>query len=131
MSSIIKIDPSIISIIRKSLDGTGVPMPFVEEIFLLETHIAGTTFLDLKKVEQTLKEQEILIFKREPKNKADKLAIIIARESGQKLGYVPRDHNEIMARLMDAGKLLFGKLENKEWMNSWLKLKIRIYMREV
>ncbi len=131
MSSIIKIDPSIISIIRKSLDGTGVPMPFVEEIFLLETHIAGTTFLDLKKVEPTLKEQEILIFKREPKNKADKLAIIIARESGQKLGYVPRDHNEIMARLMDAGKLLFGKLENKEWMNSWLKLKIRIYMREV
>ncbi|MBT7899472.1 MAG: restriction endonuclease [Candidatus Marinimicrobia bacterium] len=131
MSKIIKIDPKIIALILKSLDGNGLPMPFVQEIYLLKTHIAGTTFLDLEEVEPTLKDQELLIFKREPTNKSDKIAILILTESGQKLGYVPRDQNSIMARLMDAGKILFGKLEKKEWVNSWLKLNIRIYMREI
>jgi hypothetical protein len=131
MSKIIKIDPKIIALILKSLDGNGLPMPFVQEIYLLKTHIAGTTFLDLEEVEPTLKDQELLIFKREPTNKSDKLAILILTERGQKLGYVPRDQNSIMARLMDAGKILFGKLEKKEWVNSWLKLNIRIYMREI
>ena len=131
MSKIIKIDPKIIALILKSLDGNGLPMPFVQEIYLLKTHIAGTTFLDLEEVEPTLKDQELLIFKREPTSKSDKLAILILTESGQKLGYVPRDQNSIMARLMDAGKILFGKLEKKEWVNSWLKLNIRIYMREI
>ncbi|MBL7014219.1 MAG: HIRAN domain-containing protein [Candidatus Marinimicrobia bacterium] len=131
MTSLVKIDPSLIAIIRKSLDRNGLPMPFVEEIYLLKTHIAGTTFLDLDEVEPKLKDQDLLIFKRETKNKVDKLAIIIATENGQKLGYIPRDQNPIMARLMDAGKIIFGKLEKKEWVNSWLKLNIRIYLRDL
>jgi len=35
-----------------------------------------------------------------------------------------------MIRLMDAGKLLFGKLENKAWVGDWLKVAARIYMRD-
>lgn len=131
MSSIIKIDPKIITLIRKSIDGKGLPMPFVKEIYLLKTHIAGTTFLDLEDVEPELQEHQLLLFKRESNNKVDKMAIVIATESGLKLGYVPKDQNPIMARLMDAGKILFGKLENKKWVNSWLKLNIRVYMRDM
>ncbi len=38
--------------------------------------------------------------------------------------------NEVLARLMDAGKLIFGKLEAKEWIDDWLKLDVRVFMRD-
>jgi len=31
---------------------------------------------------------------------------------------------------MDAGKLLFARLDQKEWHGTWLKLDTRIYMRD-
>ncbi len=31
---------------------------------------------------------------------------------------------------MDAGKLLFGKLESKTWQGEWLKVSVQIYMRD-
>jgi len=31
---------------------------------------------------------------------------------------------------MDAGKLLFGRLEAKSWVGGWLKLEIRVFLRE-
>jgi hypothetical protein len=34
------------------------------------------------------------------------------------------------ARLMDAGTLLFGKLEGKSWVGGWLKLDIRVFLRD-
>ena len=48
------------------------------------------------------------------------LAIIIHNQTGEKLGYVPREKNEVVARLMDAGKMVFGVLEEKEWRDEWL-----------
>ena len=71
-----------------------------------------------------------LLLKREPANPHDPLAIMILDETGRQLGYVPRAKNEALARLMDAGKLLFGKLENKAWVGDWLKVAARIYMRD-
>ncbi len=59
------------------------------------------------------------------------LAIRIHDEKGHKLGYVPQAKNEILARLMDAGKLVFGKLVEKHWHEEWLKLEIKVFMREV
>lgn len=32
---------------------------------------------------------------------------------------------------MDAGKLLFGKLVAKAWVDSWLKVEVRVLMRDV
>ena len=86
---------------------------------------------NIKELEAGLKENELLVFKREPDNKHDKLAIMIFDTKGQLLGYVPRDRNEVVARLMDAGKLIFGKLEQKEWHGEWLKADIRVYMRDM
>jgi hypothetical protein len=33
--------------------------------------------------------------------------------------------------LMDAGKLLFGKLETKEWVEKWLKVTVRVFMKDL
>ena len=129
--AIIKIDPKYLEIVRTSLDKTGLPKPFVQEVELLDCNIAGTTFLNLKDIEPHLKNNQLLVLKREPKNEYDDKAILILTEDGQKLGYVPQEKNEILSRLMDAGKLLFGRLDEKIWVDRWLRLDIQVYLRDL
>jgi hypothetical protein len=71
-----------------------------------------------------------LLLIREPDNSFDPLAIKMMDEAGHHLGYVPRVKNEALARLMDAGKLLFGKIESKQWKGDWLQMEAHIYMRD-
>lgn len=106
-------------------------VPYIQEIFLLECHIAGISHLDLDEVEPELNAGDALLFRREPDNVHDPLAIAIYDRKERKLGYLPRAKNEVPARLMDAGKLLFGKLEAKEWVGKWLKLTIRVFMKDM
>ena len=129
--AIVKIDPKYLEIIRTSLDKTGLPKPFVQEVELLNCNIAGTTFLDLEDIEPKLKKHQLLILKREPKNEYDGNAILILTEDGQKLGYVPQEKNKVLSNLMDAGKLLFGKLNEKTWVDDWLKLDVQVYLRDL
>ena len=129
--AIVKIDPKYLEIIRTSLDKTGLPKPFVQEVELLNCNIAGTTFLDLEDIEPKLKKHQLLVLKREPKNEYDDNAILILTEDGQKLGYVPQEKNEVLSNLMDAGKLIFGRLVKKNWVDNWLKLDVQLYMRDL
>ena len=127
----VKIDPKYLEIIRTSLDKTGLPKPFVQEVALLSCNIAGTTFLDLEDIEPDLKKHQLLVLKRETKNDYDDNAILILTEDGQKLGYIPQEKNEVLSNLMDAGKLLFGKLNEKTWVDNWLKLDVQVYLRDL
>ena len=129
--AIVKIDPKYLEFVKTSLDKTGLPKPFVHEVELLNCHIAGTSFLDLDDIEFKLTKNQILMLKREPKNKIDDKAILILTEDGQKLGYVPREKNEVLSNLMDAGKLLFGRLDKKKWVDMWLKLDIQVFLRDI
>ena len=129
--AIIKIDPKYLQFARDSLDKKGLPKPFIQEVELLNCHVAGTSFLDLDDVESKLTKNQLLMLKREPKNKNDDKAILILTEDGQKLGYVPKEKNEILSNLMDAGKLLFGRLDEKSWMGPWLRLDIQVYLRDL
>ena len=129
--AMVKIDPKYLEIIRTSLDKTGLPKPFVQEVELLNCNIAGTTFIDLEDIEPKLKKHQLLVLKREPKNEYDDNAILILTEDGQKLGYVPQEKNEVLSNLMDAGKLLFGKLNEKTWVDNWLKLDVQVYLRDL
>ena len=129
--AMVKIDPKYLEIIRTSLDKTGLPKPFVQEVELLNCNIAGTTFLDLEDIEPKLKKHQLLVLKRETKNDYDDNAILILTEDGQKLGYVPQEKNEVLSNLMDAGKLLFGKLNEKTWVDNWLKLDVQVYLRDL
>ena len=128
--AIVKIDPKYLEFVRSSLDEEGLPKPFVREVELLNCNIAGTTFLDLDEVEPELEKHQLLMLKREPKNKNDDKAILILTEDGQKLGYVPKKKNEVLSNLMDAGKLLFGRLNEKTWVDTWLKLDVQVFLRD-
>ena len=128
--AIIKIDPKYLEFVRTSLDEEGLPKPFVREVELLNCNIAGTTFLDLNEIEPELRKHQLLMLIREPKNENDDKAILILTEDGQKLGYVPKIKNEVLSNLMDAGKLLFGRLNKKTWVDTWLKLDVQVFLRD-
>ncbi|NLI69333.1 MAG: restriction endonuclease [Firmicutes bacterium] len=117
--------------IQKYFDGDTSIAPYVQEIFLMDSHIAGTSHLSLEEIEPDLEPGDPLLFRREPDNEYDSLAIVIFDRKERKLGYLPREKNEVLARMMDAGKMLFGKLESKEWKGKWLKIKIRIFLRDL
>lgn len=124
-------DEKIWKLIQGYFGGNIQIAPYIQEIFLLECHIAGTSYLDLDEVEPELNVGAPLLFRREPGNIHDHLAVAIYDQKERKLGYLPRAKNEVPARLMDAGKLLFGKIEAKEWMENWLKVTMRVYMKDL
>ena len=104
---------------------------FAKEIFLFDTYIAGTTHMKgIEELEPYLNEDDELDFIREPDNKYDSQAIAVTTADGVKLGYVPRDDNGISARLMDAGKILFGRIFMNEKKGSWIKIHIKVFLRE-
>lgn len=108
-----------------------IPKPFERDIFLFDTYVAGTTHIEgIEELEPHLNTDDRLGFFREPDNRYDKQAIVIKTADGVKIGYVPRQDNVIFARLMDAGKLLFGKITSKEKKGSWVKIYIKVFLHE-
>ena len=108
-----------------------IPKPFERDIFLLDTHVAGTTHIEgIDELEPYLKSGDRLNLFREPDNPYDEFAILIKTMDGVKIGYIPQKDNIIFARLMDAGKLLFGKITKKEKKGNWLRIKIQVFMHE-
>lgn len=120
--------------IAKLNSGGGVPMPFVQELFLIECEIAGTGFVkNIVEKASALKEGEIVSLVREANNKYDPLAIRVDNSCGEKLGYVPRKKNEILARLLDGGKILYATVAEKEISeySNWVDITIKICMKDL
>lgn len=132
MGDIIKNDSNnLVGLFHASGAGLTIPKPFERDIFLFDTHVAGTTFIEgIEELEPHLNIGDNLDFYREPDNAYDKKAIVVKNADGVKIGYVPREDNAVFSRLMDAGKLLFGKISSKEMKGKWLKLEIKIYLHE-
>ena len=108
-----------------------IPKPFERDIFLFDTYVAGTSYIEgIEELETHLNIDDRLDFFREPDNKYDKQAIVIKTVNGVKIGYVPKQDNVIFARLMDAGKLLFSRISSKEKKGDWIKISIKVYLHE-
>lgn len=111
--------------------GLVIPKPFEHDIMLFETHVAGTMHVPgIEELEPQLEIGERLSFYREPNNPYDEKAIVVKTASGTKIGYVPRKDNVVFARLMDAGKMLFGRIKEKEIDNGWVKITMEILLHE-
>lgn len=100
--------------------------PLVKEIFLFDTYIAGTSYIEEKEVFQSLKVNDHLILRRDKENKFDEKAILVLNEKKIKLGFIPRKDNEIFSRLLDAGKLLTGTVKEINIKGDIYKIKINI-----
>jgi len=132
MDDLIKSEGSgVVGLFHGGNGGLVIPQPFERDIFLFDTYVAGTTHVEgIEELEPYLNVEDKLDFFREPDNQYDKQAIVIKTASGVKIGYVPKQDNVIFARLMDAGKLLFGRITAKEKKGSWVKISIKVYLHE-
>lgn len=101
--------------------------PLVSEIHLFDTFIAGTSYLEDQSVLDEVAAGDKLSLRRED-NKYDDKAIIVIAPDGKKLGYIPEKDNVVFSRLMDAGKLLMGRITDIDNHGSFRKISIGIYL---
>ncbi|SCW68523.1 HIRAN domain-containing protein [Ruminococcaceae bacterium YRB3002] len=101
--------------------------PLSREIHLFDTYIAGTSYLKDPSVLDRISAGDRLLLMRED-NRFDDNAILVLNEAREKLGYVPEKDNVVFARLMDAGKLLTGKIKKIDKKGTFRLIGIEIYM---
>lgn len=124
--SLIKVNPGLLAALGSGAISINV-MP--KEILVLECIVAGTSFRKLDDVEAELKSEVKLEVKRDAKNKFDDWAVAL-HFGKTNIGYIPRDKNEVIARLMDAGKHFFAVVTAKEWEGNWLRLEVKVYLKD-
>ena len=108
-----------------------LPQPFERDIFLYGTNVAGTNFVEeIEQIARDLELGEKVFLFREPDNPYDDRAILVKDAEGRKIGYVPRDINLILSRLMDAGKELYATVRVNEKDGDYRNIVIKIYMHE-
>ena len=122
-------DKSTLEVISKHDIGDMIK-PFIKEIYLFETYIAGTSHIDNQELFESLKEGDSFILVRE-ENKYDEMAIKVLTKNDEKLGYIPDRDNEIFSRLMDAGKKLTAKMIEKDRSGHFWQIKIGIYLVDI
>ena len=83
------------------LPKTGIEKP-AREIRLSSPYLAGFQYYQGLEMEPQLRENNLLTLKREPTNPHDCYAIEVFQNNA-KLGYLPREENKVIARLMDQG----------------------------
>ena len=111
MSNIQKPNSEISDIIGFIQKG-GKLKPFLKDIFLIKTYVAGLYYIDyLDDIFPLIKSRDKLDLFREASNEYDKHAILV-KYNGQKIGYVPRKDNYVLSKLMDGGKQLYGIVES-------------------
>ena len=59
------------------------------------------------------------------------MAIQVLNERGERIGFIPSDDNTILARLMDAGKSLYGKVLEVHDPDNWRRIEMDIYLRDL
>ncbi|MCR5275343.1 MAG: HIRAN domain-containing protein [Clostridiales bacterium] len=140
-------DKDLLALLNSIDTDEGLPVPFERSVFLLGTQIAGTSFRqNMDELYEKLQEGDLVKLVREPENEYDEYAIRIDTDSDQplgyvpsemvsddeylKLGYVPRVNNKILARLMDAGKHLYGVIRLKEMNGSYHHIVVKIYLKD-
>ncbi|MGN0481543.1 MAG: HIRAN domain-containing protein [Lachnospiraceae bacterium] len=101
--------------------------PLISEIHLFDSYVAGTMHLKDKSVLDDIKEGDSLVLQRED-NKYDSNAILVLTADKRKVGYVPAKDNIVFARLMDAGKMLKGKITHISVRGDYRQINIGIYL---
>lgn len=128
-NQIVKISPELLEMMGSRLPNS--LQPFSREIFLLDIVVAGTTHCKkIYKIYPNLEPGQVLRMQRHVKNRYDKCAIAIYFEK-TRIGWVPRELNLVISRLMDAGKAFFCRIDSVELVDDyWVKINAKIYMVE-
>ena len=108
---------------------------FVNDIPLIELPVAGLMYIDdIESIFSKINKGDRLDLFREADNEYDDLAILV-KFQGKKIGYVPRKDNTILSSLMDAGKELYGVveefgIEDKGGFYEYSFLSFKVFLKE-
>ena len=133
MPEIIKKDENgLLNLMHNTQQGLGFNLPFERDILLFETYVAGTSHVEgIEDLVPTFTPGTRLDFFREPENLYDAMAVLVKNKDGKKIGYIPQRDNLVFARLMDAGKQLFGRVTEVELVDDyWYKISMDIFLHE-
>ncbi len=109
------------------INALGLPK---HEIFLLDIVVAGTTFCPVvPALRAELLPETMLRMVRCPDNEHDRYAIAIYYKENR-IGYVPRELNLVISRLMDAGKEFYARVVEVKQLNEWTRIASKIFMVE-
>lgn len=109
------------------INALGLPK---HEIFLLDIVVAGTTFCPVvPALRAELLPETMLRMVRCPDNEHDRYAIAIYYKE-TRIGYVPRELNLVISRLMDAGKEFYARVVEVKQLNEWTRIAAKIFMVE-
>jgi len=98
-----------------------------KDIYIDSLYIAGFQYYKGAAVEKHLHENDRLNLKRQPENPHDYFAVEVYSDE-QKLGYLPRSENKIIARMMDQGVKLNAAIRKSEpEAHPFRRVKIRVY----
>jgi len=109
------------------------PSSSTSPLVLLECLVAGTSHRPgLAKHEPQLQPEQELTLTREAESSYDDWAVRVytAGSAPIWLGYLPEGRNETVARLLDAGFPLVGRLTHKAWEDEWLHLEIEVLLNQ-
>jgi hypothetical protein len=110
--------------------GLAVPKPFSQPVRLIDAvAVAGTTHVPgIERIAAGLHPGDRLRFERDPGNAHDARAVKVFSPGGERVGWLPVDVNDIPARLMDAGKELYGSVVDVERRGSWTRIRMDVYL---
>ena len=108
----------------------GMSAPFSQAILLAEhARIAGMSHHgEAVDLDAQLEIGTRLQLRREAANKLDPWTIRILAPSGRQVGFMPADVNEVLARLMDAGKRLYAVIDETDETDTWLKIYVKVFL---
>lgn len=101
--------------------------PLSKEIHLFNTFVSGILKIKDAEVLKSIRPGDKLVLQRE-NSIFDSNTINIFTEDNIKIGYVPEKDNIIFARLMDAGKLLIGRVNSVQIRSGIPVISVGIYM---
>lgn len=106
-------------------------MSQVKRIFLFSSFVAGTKYVsNAEELKHQRKNGELVLFYHESDNKFDLSAVQIQTLKKERIGYLPREDNIVVCRLLKAGKKITGIIEDVESKTRWNKIQIGVYLEE-
>ena len=86
-------------------------------------HVAGVSDLAC-----SYQPGERFVFERDRDNLYDAWAVRVLDGRRNRLGFVSCECNEVVARLMDGGKHVFGVFEGVEQVENWTRIEMGVYL---
>ena len=97
-----------------------------KRVFLQHSLLAGFEYYEAGKLWSRLRPGALLELRRNPENPVDPRAVEVYWR-GHKLGHLPRTDNAIIARLLDRGMKLRGRIQAlRASKNPWERVQVRV-----